>query len=70
MSSADTAPCDSCGRDLEDALARIIELEVDGKEVDRQRLCPDCFADWITRYDDEMRSPTSHPDDRGDIIVD
>jgi hypothetical protein len=65
------APCDSCGDEVTDALARTVRLSVDRAEIDAQRLCPDCFAGWIARYEQEMQS-THEPADGGDseIIVD
>ncbi|WP_148413905.1 hypothetical protein [Haloferax sp. KTX1] len=64
-------PCDGCGRAVEDALARAVQLQVDGSTVDDQRLCPTCFADWITKYEEQM-SPKQSSDDSADseIIVD
>ncbi|WP_416838115.1 hypothetical protein [Haloferax sp. DFSO52] len=47
-------PCDSCSQSVEDALARDVRLQVDRSTVDNQRLCPTCFADWITRYKEKM----------------
>ena len=65
------APCDSCGDEVTDALARTVRLSVDRAEIDAQRLCPDCFAEWIARYEREMQS-THEPAGGGDseIIVD
>lgn len=63
-------PCDACGETVSDALARIVRLTVDRAEVDAQRLCPGCFADWISRYDAEMRSAHDARDADSDIIVD
>ena len=70
--SDDVAACDGCGDPVSDPLARTVRLTVDRSGIDAQRLCPECFADWIDRYDREMR-----PDDGGvtevddgDIIVD
>jgi hypothetical protein len=67
--------CDGCGEPAEEALTRSLELQVDGAEVDRQRLCPSCFAEWIDRYQQEMSAGVSDPatDDESsteDIIVD
>lgn len=67
------APCDDCGNPLSDALARTIRLTVDRSQIDSQRLCPECFADWIERYDDEMRADpdqTVLEDEESEIIVD
>jgi len=50
MSNAPTTePCDACGEPTTDALARTVRLSVDRANIDTQRLCPDCFADWIQR---------------------
>ncbi|TKX43115.1 hypothetical protein EXE41_16195, partial [Halorubrum sp. SD690R] len=37
-------------------LARTVRLSVDRANIDTQRLCPDCFADWIQRYQDRLGS--------------
>ena len=63
------APCDDCGDPVTDALARTLRLTVDRAEVDVQRLCPDCFAEWIARYQTEMR-PNAELDTDDEIIVD
>ncbi|KAB1192927.1 MULTISPECIES: DUF7569 family protein [Haloferax] len=66
-------PCDGCGQPVEDALARAVRLQVDRSTVDDQRLCPNCFADWITRYKDEMSpkaSDASSESSDSEIIVD
>jgi len=67
-------PCDDCGTPISDALARTVRLTVDRSQVDAQRLCPACFADWIERYRTEMQGsesePTTIPDGDDDIIVD
>ena len=63
--------CDDCGEPVVDALARTVRLGVDGETVDEQRLCPDCFAEWIARYEREMQ--TTHEASGGgdsEIIVD
>ena len=62
--------CDSCDESVSDPLARTIRLTVDRSQVDAQRLCPGCFADWIERYRSEMQ--TDDPDylDDDEIIVD
>ena len=65
-----TDPCDACGEPTADALARTVRLTVDRAEVDAQWLCPDCFADWIARYDDEMRATVRASDAESDIIID
>lgn len=49
-----TEPCEHCGDPAADALLRSVQLRVDGDEVDEQTLCPDCFSDWIARYQEEM----------------
>lgn len=63
--------CDDCGEAVENALARTVRLSVDGTTVDEQRRCPGCFADWIDRYETEMK-PAEPPtvDGDEDIIVD
>ena len=72
--------CDGCGDEVPDALARTVRLSVDRSNIDTQRLCPKCFADWIAHYQTEMRgettsSPTATDaeepsNDNTDIIVD
>lgn len=64
-------PCDTCGTPIQEALARTVRLSVDRANIDTQRLCPDCFAEWIARYDREMK-PTRETGEDGDseIIVD
>ncbi|MDZ7702269.1 MAG: hypothetical protein U5J98_09545 [Halobacteriales archaeon] len=66
------APCDSCGDEVTDALSRTVRLSVDRAEIDAQRLCPDCFAEWIARYEQEMQSTHESADGSSDseIIVD
>jgi hypothetical protein len=65
--------CDECGEPVSDALARTVRLAVDRTQIDSQRLCPECFAEWIDRYEAEMQpasmGETAIPDD-DDIIVD
>jgi hypothetical protein len=71
-------PCDACGGATSDALARTVRLTVDRSQIDAQRLCPECFADWIERYEAEMSRSDPAGDDAGggdgdgdpDIIVD
>ena len=65
-----TAPCDACGEATTDALARTVRLSVDRANIDTQRLCPDCFADWIQRYQDGLGSGTDDGNDSSEIIVD
>ncbi|RAW45363.1 hypothetical protein DQW50_09470 [Halorubrum sp. 48-1-W] len=72
MSDATTTdPCDACGEPTTDALARTVRLSVDRANIDTQRLCPECFAEWIERYQTEMgggAEPTDGSD--SEIIVD
>jgi hypothetical protein len=71
MSDAPTTePCDACGDPTTDALARTVRLSVDRANIDTQRLCPDCFADWIQRYQDRLGSGTEGSDGDSEIIVD
>lgn len=64
-------PCDSCGTLTADALARTIRLSVDRSNIDTQVLCPDCFADWIDRYEQEMTTDSiDDTETDSDIIVD
>ncbi|MEF8774211.1 MAG: hypothetical protein V5A23_04730 [Halobacteriales archaeon] len=67
-----TEPCDACGEPVSDALARTVRLTVDRSQIDVQRLCPDCFAEWIDRYQREMQNTPDAIADDGDseIIVD
>ncbi len=72
MSDATTIdPCEACGEPTTDALARTVRLSVDRANIDTQRLCPECFADWIDRYQSEM-SGTDEAEGGSDseIIVD
>jgi len=69
VSDDGAAPCDGCADPVSDALARTVRLTVDRSRVDDQRLCPACFADWMARYDREMRTDDGTDDD-GEIIVD
>lgn len=69
----DSDPCNHCGDAVSDALARTIRLTVDRSQIDSQRLCPECFAEWIDRYESEMQPDPDHPvaeDVDADIIVD
>ncbi|PSQ46347.1 hypothetical protein BRD15_09340 [Halobacteriales archaeon SW_6_65_15] len=73
MSEDEDDPCDDCRDPVTDALARTIRLTVDRPQIDSQRLCPECFADWIDRYEEEMQPDSDHPvieDGDADIIVD
>ena len=71
MSDAPTTePCDACGDPTTDALARTVRLSVDRANIDTQRLCPDCFADWIQRYQDRLGSSAEESDGDSEIIVD
>ena len=71
MSDAPTTdPCDACGEPTTDALARTVRLSVDRANIDTQRLCPDCFADWIQRYQDRLGSAPDESNDSSEIIVD
>ncbi|WP_458207410.1 DUF7569 family protein [Haladaptatus sp. NG-SE-30] len=64
-------PCDNCQEPLTDALARTIRLTVDRSQIDSQRLCPECFADWIDRYERRMKPDTDGSENEGsEIIVD
>lgn len=65
-------PCDDCGEPVSDALSRTVQLAVDRTQIDAHRLCPDCFADWIDRYQREMGTDdgSSVDIDDDDIIVD
>jgi hypothetical protein len=64
-----TEPCDGCASAVTDALARTVRVSVDHAEVYSHRFCPDCFADWIDRYEREMRPGTTGNED-SEIIVD
>ena len=63
-------PCDDCREPLRDALARTIRLTVDRSQIDSQRLCPECFADWIDRYENEMQPGSDGEPKDSEIIVD
>lgn len=65
-----TVSCDACGEPTTDALSRTVRLSVDRANIDTQRLCPDCFADWIQRYQDRLGSGTDDADDNSEIIID
>jgi hypothetical protein len=64
--------CDDCEEPVSDALARTVRLAVDRTQIDSQRLCPDCFAAWIDRYQAEMQPQSADAPtiDDDDIIVD
>lgn len=62
--------CDGCDNAVSDALARTVRLTVDRAEIDAQRLCPECFAEWINRYESEMRAGPETLDEDSEIIVD
>jgi hypothetical protein len=66
-------PCDACGDPTSDALARTVRLTVDRSQIDVQRLCPECFAEWIDRYQREMQTTPQTIDDgdgESEIIID
>jgi hypothetical protein len=81
---SDTAtgdPCDWCEEAVADPLSRTVRVTVDRSQIDSQRLCPECFAEWIDRFDTEMQpsgsedsedtEPAPEPaSDETDIIVD
>jgi len=62
-------PCDACGDPTPDPLARTVRLSVDRSNIDTQRLCPECFAEWIQRYQAEMGGGSTSGSD-SEIIVD
>ena len=62
-------PCDDCGQPVADALTRIVEMRVDGAQLHSHRLCPDCFAAWVDRYDRQL-SPDRGANADSEIIVD
>jgi hypothetical protein len=74
---SDAEPCDWCSESVADPLSRTVRVTVDRSQIDSQRLCPECFADWIDRFETEMR-PDEPEEDTGptpasedtDIIVD
>jgi len=67
MTDAGTT-CDGCGDHVTSALARTVRLTVDRAEIDVQQLCPECFADWIDRYQAEMQPEAGGSGE--EIIVD
>jgi hypothetical protein len=62
--------CDGCGSSVESPLLREVRVGVDGKDVDRQVLCPDCFARWIDRYRTEMQPRADSSADSESLIID
>lgn len=69
-----TEACERCGDPAPEPLLRSVELTVDGDRVDDQTLCPDCFAEWISRYQAEMAKETpeskaGEPDAGSDITI-
>ncbi|WP_336035931.1 DUF7569 family protein [Halobacterium yunchengense] len=73
----DSEPCEWCGEAVAAPLSRTVRVTVDRSQIDSQRLCPECFANWIDRYETEMRPEDPDPapdptavDDDTDIIVD
>lgn len=62
--------CDGCGESVPDALARTVRLSVDRSNIDTQRLCPRCFADWIAHYQTEMRGEATSSPTTGDAVTD
>ena len=62
-------PCDDCGEPVTDALSRTVQLAVDRTQIDAQRLCPDCFATWIDRYQQEMQRESAESIDVDDDII-
>jgi hypothetical protein len=66
-----SVPCEGCGDPTPDPLHRSVQLRVDGVELDEQTLCPDCFSDWIARYQNEMADDlpgSGGPETTGDDI--
>ncbi|MFB6254048.1 MAG: hypothetical protein ABEI06_05515 [Halobacteriaceae archaeon] len=68
MSESD--PCQRCGEPVSDALSRTVRLTVDRSQIDAQRLCPECFAEWIDRYNEQMKQSTTEETDDSEIIID
>lgn len=66
---SDDNACSICRDPITDALARTARLTVDRSQIDTQRLCPECFAEWIERYQEEMQVHQTLDGD-SDIIVD
>ena len=70
---SDAEACDACREPISDALARTVRLTVDRAQIDVQRLCPECFAEWIDRYQHEMQNTPDIVDDGetdNEIIID
>jgi hypothetical protein len=61
--------CDDCGASVAEALTRTVEVTVDGAAIHSHRLCPDCFAAWVDRYERRM-SPGTGASEDSEIIVD
>lgn len=72
MVDRSTTTCDRCGEAVAAPLVRTVRLTVDGAEIDVQRQCPDCFAEWISLYEEEMEPKRVDPDldDDSTLIVD
>ena len=63
--------CDACDEPVSDALTRTVRLTVDRSQIDIQRLCPECFAEWIDRYQQEMQTgPATLDHADSEIIID
>jgi hypothetical protein len=62
-------PCEDCGESVAEALTRRVRVTVDGSEIHSHRLCPDCFAAWVDRYDRRMSTGGESTED-SEIIVD
>lgn len=72
---ANAEPCEWCGDGVADPLARTLRVTVDRSQIDSLYLCPECFANWIDRYEAEMTPETEEStvdteDGDTDIIVD
>lgn len=67
---SDLEPCDDCHEPLQDALARTVRLSVDRSQIDSQRLCPECFAEWIDNYEHRMKPSSDSEERNSEIIVD
>jgi hypothetical protein len=70
-----TDACESCGDAAPEPLLRTVPLSVDGDRVDGQTLCPECFSEWISRYQTEMATnmlqsaSDAEPDVGNDITI-